>query len=208
MSARLDSGAVDHTRWVRVPPADFPDVAAYARVVAEAHAGPGGAGELAEVLAYGMERYPRVYPGYGLHFHMEGPRGIPLAVYSAEFDLEGMAGGEADADEELRALTHADADYAVEPPVVEEFGGGRLGTGIRVLRYFVDPDDGADGADGADGVDRDDGGNGITVGLRYAWRVPEHGADVLVLTAAPDPGRVLRAMDDIDAFARALRFAP
>ncbi|MEW2520136.1 hypothetical protein [Actinacidiphila alni] len=193
MSARLDAGAVDHARWVRVPPAGFPDVAAYARVMAEAHAGPGEAGELAEMLAYGMERYPRVYPGYGLHFHLEGPRGIPLAVYSAEFDLES---GEADADEELRALTHADADYAVEPPVVEEFGGGRLGTGIRVLRYFVDPDDG------------DDGDDGITVGLRYAWRVPEHGADVLVLTAAPDPARVLRAMDDIDAFARALRFAP
>jgi hypothetical protein len=199
MSAWLDSREADYSTWVWVPPEwpvpgseqEFPDIASYARMMAEAHwkdsaltPGPGEVDELAGVLAYGMERYPRVYPEYGLHFHMDGPRGNPLAVYSAEFDIEG------ELPDELRALTHADAEYAVEPPVVEEFGSEHLGTGIRVLRYFVDPDD-----------------NGITIGLRYAWRVPEHDADVLVMTAAPDPGRVLRAMDDIDAFARSLRFS-
>ncbi|MFJ1586172.1 hypothetical protein ACIOC1_23000 [Streptomyces sp. NPDC088197] len=198
--SRLDARRVDGSRWVWVPPrwpvpgseGEFPDAAAYARVMAEAHwedsaltPGPGEVRELAEALTYGMERYPRVYPGYGLHFHLDGPRGNPLAVYWAEFDIEGELPGE------LRELTHADAEYAVEPPIVEDFGSEHLGTGIRVMRYFVDPDD-----------------NDITIGLRYAWRVPEHGADVLVMTAAPDPGRVLRAMDDIDAFARALHFGP
>lgn len=198
--SRLDSAWADCSRWVWVPPqwpvpgseGEFPDAAAYARAMAEAHwgdsgltPGPGEVGELADVLTYGMERYPRVYPGYELHFHLDGPRGNPLAVYCAEFDIEG------ELPDELRALTHADAEYAVEPPIVEEFGSEHLGTGIRVMRYFVDPAD-----------------NGIAIGLRYAWRVPEHGADVLVMTSAPDPGRVLRAMDDIDAFARVLHFSP
>jgi hypothetical protein len=169
----------------------FPDIASYAYAVAEERwaaegglpPGPGEVRELADVLAYGMETYPKVYPDHELHFHIDSPRGIPLAVFSAEFDIEG------ELPDELRALTHADAEYAVEPPVVEEFASRHLGTGIRVLRYFVDPQD-----------------NGIMIGLCYAWRVPEHGADVLVMTSAPDPGRVLRAMDDIDAFARALHF--
>lgn len=184
--------------WVWVPPQwpapggedEFPDVEAYALRTAETRwaaspltPGPGEVRELADVLAYCMRTYPKVYPDHELHFHLDGPRGIPLAVFAAEYDIEGELPGE------LRALTHADAEYAVEPPVVEEFTSDHLGTGIRVLRYFVDPAD-----------------NAITIGLRYAWRVPEHGADVLVMTSVPDPGRVLRAMDDIDAFARALRF--
>jgi hypothetical protein len=37
--------------------------------------------------------------------------------------------------------------------------------------------------------------------VRYAWRADSAGCDVVVTAAAPDPRRVLDAMDDLDAFA-------
>jgi hypothetical protein len=187
---RLTTARLDHTTWLPVPSPAL--VRPYARRAAralwaasESTPGPGEVRHFAGVLAYAMDRYPRVHPGFGLHFHIDGPRGDPLAVYTAL-----LPAGE-DSVTRLRVLTCADdADYAVDPPSVGEFTTSHLGTGLRVLRHQVDPD------------------HGVITGLRHAWHVPERRADVLVLTSSPYPPRVLAAVGDIDAFAGGLRLSP
>ncbi|MGI5427794.1 hypothetical protein [Streptomyces sp. CA-179760] len=93
----------------------------------------------------------------------------------------------------LRELTHADASYTVEPPIVEDFDSPHLGSGLRVLRYYQDEDS-----------------NEVHVGLRYAWRYEKSTevADVLIILADPDAGRILRSLDDVDEFARTIRISP
>ncbi|MFJ4720930.1 hypothetical protein [Streptomyces luteogriseus] len=88
---------------------------------------------------------------------------------------------------ELRRVTLADDDGAVEPPIVEEFETEWLGTGVRVLRYSVDSES-----------------NAVISSLRYAWRSEEHGKDVVVITGSPAPSQVLRSLDDMDELAHSI----
>jgi hypothetical protein len=112
--------------------------------------------------------------------HLPDPRLMPLPIFLGVFE----SGGERD--ERLRLLTRADDQNAVEPPVVDEFSTGKLGTGLRTLRY-LHLDDGA-----------------LYAALNYAWRSDEYETDVHLWTSTEDLARLERAMPDIDEFARTI----
>ncbi|MFJ8535723.1 hypothetical protein [Streptomyces sp. NPDC093591] len=193
--------------WIRIPlmwpEPGLEDIAeaqtpeAWARYFAEAwwedfateKPEPGEVDLVANILLMYAERAPAAFPGFEVLLHLPHPRDIPLPAY---VDLVEIEEGE-DRETALRALTHADASYAIEPPIVEEFDSPHLGSGLRVLRYYQDEDS-----------------NEVHVGLRYAWRYEKdtEAADVLIILADPDAGRILKALDDVDEFARTIRISP
>ncbi|MEU2538257.1 hypothetical protein [Streptomyces iakyrus] len=136
---------------------------------------------LADTLAACVEQYPKMFPGFEVLLYLPSPTALPLPVFVTEFPSEG------EKDSELRRVTLADDDGAVEPPIVEEFETESLGTGVRVLRYSVDSES-----------------NAVVSSLRYAWRSEEHGKDVVVITGSPAPSQVLRSLDDIDELAHSI----
>jgi hypothetical protein len=150
---------------------------------------PGEVDLLTDILLMYAIRAPAAFPDFEVFLHLPHPREIPLPAY---VDLVEIEEGE-DRKTALRELTHADASYALEPPIVEDFDSPHLGAGLRVLRYYQDEDS-----------------NEVHVGLRYAWRYEKdkEAADVLIILADPDAGRILRALDDVDAFARTIRISP
>ncbi|MFE9648091.1 hypothetical protein ACFYO0_29045 [Streptomyces sp. NPDC006365] len=132
---------------------------------------------LAATLQACAERFPQSHPGFDVYLHLPDPRLMPLPVYVASVEADG------DREETLRELVTTDDPDLVEKPIVEDFTTEALGTGLRSLRYTQTEED-----------------RTIIAGVRYAWRSEEADCDVLVIVAAPDPRRVLGAMDDIDAF--------
>jgi hypothetical protein len=180
----LDTGV-----WVGVPGEwsedTWPDHRGWAREVAEivwAGADPiGGQGpdHLALGLAMLAESPITKDPSRRTFLWLPGPTSTLLPVH-----LEACA-AEGDADEALRELTRADAPGAVEKPVVDPFPSPHLGDGLRVLRYAVDSQ-----------------GAAVVLTLSYAWRAG--GLDVLLWLSTFDTGLALRAMDDVDALARAV----
>ncbi|MFC6062186.1 hypothetical protein [Streptomyces ochraceiscleroticus] len=192
--------------WIRVPlmwpEPGLEDVEAaqspqaWARIFAEAwwedfateKPRPGEVELLTDILVMHANRAPAICPGFDVFLHLPHPRDIPITVFVDLLEIE-----EEDCDTALRELTHADADYAIEPPIVEKFDSPHLGTGLRVLRYFQDEDS-----------------NEVHAGLRYAWRYESgsEAADVLILLSHPEPGRIIRAFPDIDEFARTIRISP
>ncbi|ATL29687.1 hypothetical protein [Streptomyces formicae] len=133
---------------------------------------------LAATLRACAERFPASHPGFDVYLHLPDPRVMPLPVYVASVEADG------EREETLRALVTTDDAALVEKPIVEDFTTEALGTGLRSLRYTQTDDD-----------------RTIVAGVRYAWRHEAAGCDVVVIVAAPDPRRVLGAMDDVDAFA-------
>ncbi|XMA36051.1 hypothetical protein O1157_03815 [Streptomyces albogriseolus] len=81
----------------------------------------------------------------------------------------------------------ADDPAAVEPPVVKPFLSRRLGEGLTTFRY----------------VPQDDSSPLIAC-VRYAWRVEEPGADVVMWTATEDVTRLMQAADDLEQLAHSL----
>ncbi|MGW2020566.1 hypothetical protein [Streptomyces decoyicus] len=152
---------------------------------------PGEVDLLTNILLMYALRAPAAFPDFEVFLHLPHPREIPLPAY---VDLVEIEEGE-DRETALRALTHADAGYAIEPPIVDDFDSPHLGAGLRVLRYYQD---------------QDEDSNEVHVGLRYAWRYEKdtEAADVLIILADPDAGRILRSLDDIDEFARTIRISP
>ncbi|WP_432119110.1 hypothetical protein [Streptomyces sp. bgisy032] len=150
---------------------------------------PGEVDLLTNILLMYALRAPSAFPDFEVFLHLPNPRELPLPAY---VDLVEIEEGE-DRRTALRELTHADADYAVEAPIVEDFDSPHLGSGLRVLRYYQAEDS-----------------NEVHVGLRYAWRYEKgtEAADVLIILADPDAGRILRALDDVDEFARTIRISP
>jgi hypothetical protein len=149
---------------------------------------PGEVDLLFNILVMYAIRAPAAFPDFEVFLHLPHPREIPLPAY---IDLVEIEEGE-DRETALRELAHADASYTVEPPIVEDFVSPHLGAGLRVLRYY-----------------QDENSNEVHVGLRYAWRYDKgaEAADVLIILADPDAGRILRALDDIDEFARSIRIS-
>lgn len=98
----------------------------------------------------------------------------PLPVYVQVHAVEH------DDDRTLRELTSADDAHAVEPPVVEAVHVPSLGEGLRVLRYLQHRDQ-------------------LACVVEYAWRT--QGLDVGITSAHYDLGRLLGALDDIEALA-------
>ncbi|MDI5972525.1 hypothetical protein POF50_024825 [Streptomyces sp. SL13] len=196
----LESGPRDPARWIALPtdwPApgfekDFPDPATWAVIAANAvwndsPLTPRGdeVDSLAQVLAYCADNCPRPLPGYEIYLHLPGPRDVPLPVYVGDYPRT------TDPESDLRYALAVEDPEAVEPPLVEEFTAAGLGSGLRALRYCRD---------------RDDAYGGILVGLRYAWYVEHLDLIVSVRTVHPHPGRVIAAIDDIDALCRGLRY--
>jgi hypothetical protein len=110
---------------------------------------------------------------------LPGPTSALLPVHLEAYAADG------DRDDALRELTRADAAGAVERPIVEPFPSDHLGEGLRVLRYAVDPKDGA-----------------VVLTLSYAWRAG--GLDVLLWLSTFDTSLAFRAMDDVDDLARSV----
>ncbi len=199
--------AMDLSSWIRIPlmwpEPGLEDVAeaqtpeAWARYFAKGlwedfapeKPAPGEVDLLTDILRMYAVKAPAAFPDFEVFLHVPHPREIPLPAY---VDLVEIEEGE-DRETALRALTHADASYTVEPPNVVDFTSPHLGSGLRVLRYY-----------------QDDESNEVHVGLRYAWRYEKgtEAADVLIILADPDAGRILRALDDIDEFARTIRISP
>lgn len=149
---------------------------------------PGEIDLLANIMLMYALRAPAAFPDFEVFLHIPHPRELPLPVYVDLFEIDESE----DQKTTLRELTHADASYAIEPPIVEDFDSPHLGTGLRVLRYYQDEDS-----------------NEVHVGLRYAWRYEKanEAADVLIILADPDASRILRALDDVDEFARTIRIS-
>lgn len=150
---------------------------------------PGETDLLANILLMYALRAPAAFPDFEVFLHLPHPRELPLPAYVDLVEIDETE----DQHTTLRELTHADASYAIEPPIVEDFDSPHLGTGLRVLRYYQDEDS-----------------NEVHVGLRYAWRYKKgtEAADVLIILADPDAGRILRALDDVDEFSRTIRISP
>ncbi|MEU5771704.1 hypothetical protein ABZ819_00165 [Streptomyces venezuelae] len=136
---------------------------------------------LAATLRSCAERFPLSHPGFDVYLHLPDPRLMPLPVYVASIEAEG------DRDESLRALVTTDDPDLVEKPIVEDFTSDLLGTGLRSLRYTQLPRAESEGGT-------------LVAGVRYAWRHEASACDVVVIVSAPDPRRVLGAMDDLDDF--------
>ncbi|PWI45906.1 hypothetical protein [Streptomyces sp. ICBB 8177] len=205
---RLSTPHRDPARWVGLPTEwplpgferEFPDAATWAATAARAiwddsplTPRPAEVAGLTDVLTYAAHHFPGAFPGFEVLLHLPGPRDDPLPVYLGDLttDPEDV---EDRAHEILRHLTGADDPYAVEPPVVEEFGNPFLGQGLRVLRYTAD----------------DRAGGALLPCLRYAWHL--RGIDgqparcACLFALHPDPARLIAALDDLDTLARDLRY--
>ncbi len=101
----------------------------------------------------------------------------------------GVGDAEGDVTDTLRELTGADDPLAIEPPVVEQVAV-RGGSALRTLKYLA-PD-----------------GGGVVAAVNYAWFATAGGAYVWIRAASVDPGSVLAALDDLDAFAGSVAVAP
>jgi hypothetical protein len=152
---------------------------------ADEEPGDGGVEFLTETLVASVERYPKMFPGFGVLLYLPSPSALPLPVFVTHFPSEG------EKDSELLRVTLADDGGAVEKPIVEEFTAESLGTGLRVIRYSVE-----------------DETNAVIASLRYAWRNEEHGQDVVIITGSPAPTQVLTALDDMDELAHSITLRP
>ena len=176
--------------WVGMPgqwdDATWADPRDWAREVAQTlwadhQPEPGGQGvdHLALALAMHAQSPLAGAPHRRTWLWLPNPTDEPLPLHLEGYVEQGERG------QALRELARADQDGAVEAPVVEPFASTALGTGLRVLRYEVDPDDGA-----------------VVLILSYAFRAG--GLDVRLWTSTYDTAAGLRALDDIDALARSL----
>lgn len=85
---------------------------------------PGEVDLLTNILLMYALRAPAAFPDFEVFLHLPHPREIPLPAY---VDLVEIEEGE-DRETALRALTHADASYAIEPPIVDDFDSPHLGS--------------------------------------------------------------------------------
>ena len=128
---------------------------------------------------------------YG-YAHLDMPRGfihlpnlglVPLLVSFGIWEAVG------DRTTQLRILTHADDQEAVQPPLVDEFATDRLGPGLKVLSYTR-------------------AGETVTGHLSYAWRSEEYATALRMFTGSPDLGRLQAAIPDMEQLAREAEIIP
>jgi hypothetical protein len=124
--------------------------------------------------------------------HLPDPRMLPLPVYLAIL----QASGEREA--QLRTLTMVNDPAAVRPAIVEEFRTDRLGSGLRVMRYWTEDPKEAAMSDAPE----------MYAGLSYAWRSEQFQTDLRLFTSSPDLGRLQQAIPDIDELARSITAIP
>lgn len=147
-------------------------------------------------LAYIRDNSVGHLPFHMAFIHLPDPRLDPLPVYLAILAARGERAAE------LRVLTLADDPLAVRPPIVEEFTTDRLGSGLRVLRYFTEAGPGVPLVP-AEGETPE-----VYAGLSYAWRSEQYETDLRLSTATHDLGRLQAAIGDIDELARQISVVP
>ncbi|MCO4696054.1 hypothetical protein LRR80_02111 [Streptomyces sp. RO-S4] len=194
--AVIDIEHIDAYPWTPIPPHNgeddmldhWDDIHGWCREEAEdlwsdreLDPGPNGVDIVAGTLARCAEAFSPLGTDHWLFLHRDHPLDVPLPVLAAIGPSSGPR------EETLRALTMADDPAAVEPPVVKPFLSRRLGEGLTTFRY----------------VPQDDSSPLIAC-VRYAWRVEEPGADVVMWTATEDVTRLMQAADDLEQLAHSL----
>lgn len=192
--------AYDPTVWVEIPvmwePESWPGPDAWAQHMAmELWAGLDATSDdiakLELALAFWAERVVGAYSDVPIEIqnflHLPDPAGSPLLV-RVWVDDEPEA--------TVEEVTEVQDPEAVEPPLAEQFQTEHLGPGLRVLRYRpLDPPPGGLADSGA-----------LYAVLRYGFKIPDHDAVITVTTSCADLGYLIKAMDDLDAFVRAIQW--
>ncbi|MFF0204140.1 hypothetical protein [Streptomyces sp. NPDC005017] len=192
----IDIEYVDAYPWVIIPPQSGPsapfeawdDIRTWCRECAEdmwadreLDPGPNGVDFVGETLARCAEAFSPPGSDHWLFLHLDHPTDLPLPVCAAIGPANGPR------EETLRALTMAEDSDAVEPPVVKAFHSKWLGEGMTTFRYVTQ-----------------ETSPHVLACVRYAWRVEEHGADVVIWTATEDIARIMAAADDLEGLAKSL----
>lgn len=117
--------------------------------------------------------------------HLPEPQMMPLPAQIGVWAMQG------EREQALRTMAHAYEPEAMEPPIVEEFTTGRLGSGLKALHYRLGPD-----------------GETVHGYLNYAWRSEQYETDLRLFAFCDDLSRLHRALPDIDDLARAIAIVP
>jgi hypothetical protein len=192
----IDIEYIDPYPWTVIPPRDgavgpfeeWEDIRAWCREEAEdlwldreLDPGPTGLEFVATTLARCAETFSPPGSDHWLFLHRDHPTDLPLPVFAAIGPSSGPR------EETLRALAMADDPSAVEPPVAKHFKARRLGEGLHTFRYM-----------------NHEASPHLLACARYAWRVEEHGADVVMWTATEDIARIMQAAEDLEHLAHSL----
>lgn len=138
-----------------------------------------GIAALAWTLAQLHEQAYTALPMHEGFIHLPDLRQVPLVVGIGVWEAAG------EAEEQLRALTHAGEAGQMRPPQVTQCHAKQLGTGLRVLAHLLQ-------------------GEQIMGVLSYAWRSQEYATAIRIFTASPDLGRLQRVSEDIERLADAI----
>ncbi|MEV5088008.1 hypothetical protein ACWEQ5_27440 [Streptomyces griseoincarnatus] len=192
----IDIEYVDSYAWVIVPPRSGPsapfeewdDIKSWCLERAEdlwadreLDPGPNGVEFVGETLSRCAESFCPPGSDHWLFLHLDHPTDVPLPVCAA------IGPAREPRYPTLRALTEADDQNSVEPPVVKPFHSEYLGEGMTTFRYVPQ-----------------EGSPHVLACVRYAWQVTEHEADVVVWTASEDVARIMHAAPDLEELARTL----
>ncbi|MFE7937949.1 hypothetical protein ACFU46_11370 [Streptomyces griseoincarnatus] len=192
----IDIEYVDSYAWVIIPPRSGPsapfeewdDIKSWCLERAEdlwadreLDPGPNGVEFVGETLSRCAEVFCPPGSDHWLFLHLDHPTDVPLPVCAA------IGPAREPRYPTLRALTEADDQNAVEPPVVKLFHSEYLGEGMTTFRYVPQ-----------------EGSPHVLACVRYAWQVTEHEADVVVWTATEDVARIMHAAPDLEELARTL----
>jgi hypothetical protein len=115
--------------------------------------------------------------------HLPDPRELPLLVCFGVWQAVG------DRNEQLRLLSHADEQDAIQPPIVAECDTGKLGGGLRCMCYV-----------------KQQHGTMVSGCLNYAWRSEEFETAVRMFTSCPNLGRLQQAIPDLEALTQVISF--
>ncbi|MFZ4174118.1 hypothetical protein ACOZCI_07440 [Streptomyces griseoincarnatus] len=192
----IDIEYVDSYAWVIIPPRSGPsapfeewdDIKSWCLERAEdlwadreLDPGPNGVEFVGETLSRCAESFCPPGSDHWLFLHLDHPTDVPLPVCVA------IGPAREPRYPTLRALTEADDQNSVEPPVVKPFHSEYLGEGMTTFRYVPQ-----------------EGSPHVLACVRYAWQVTEHEADVVVWTASEDVARIMHAAPDLEELARTL----
>ncbi|AXI88085.1 hypothetical protein AB0K38_28175 [Streptomyces griseoincarnatus] len=192
----IDIEYVDSYAWVIIPPRSGPsapfeewdDIKSWCLERAEdlwadreLDPGPNGVEFVGETLSRCAEAFCPPGSDHWLFLHLDHPTDVPLPVCAA------IGPAREPRYPTLRALTEADDQNSVEPPVVKPFHSEYLGEGMTTFRYVPQ-----------------EGSPHVLACVRYAWQVTEHEADVVVWTASEDVARIMHAAPDLEELARTL----
>jgi hypothetical protein len=138
-----------------------------------------------QLIIVGNQDFPSFDPWQDKWIHYPDSDDMPLPVMISDYDVE-----EDGSDDELRTYLGVGNSLVLEAPIVEEVHTA-MGRGLRALAYTPL---------------HEQGKVNICATLAYVWRVEtDDDLSITRLWAMYDPTRILKAADDIHAFAMTLR---